>query len=256
MKEWKDMLLSAKIWVKEAGEKQVEKAQGPMEMNSKTSAIDLVTELDVWTEKFLTEKIQQEYPGHVMRTEESGFYEGDSDYEWVIDPIDGTVNYARGLPFFCISIGIRYKGETIAGLIHAPKLNETYEAVKGEGAFLNDRPIKVSETSMLNKAVIGTGFPYDKGTDKDNNLSHVQELVPRVGGIRRLGSAALDLAQVACGRMDGYWELKLKVWDVEAGLLVLEEAGGKTIVSEEDKGLYVMGANPYLFNTLNELIKR
>ncbi|WP_158737099.1 inositol monophosphatase family protein [Alteribacillus sp. YIM 98480] len=256
MKEWKNMLSSAKTWAEEAGYFQVKRVEGPMEMDSKSSAIDLVTELDVWTEKFLTEKIQENYPGHVMRTEESGFYEGDSDYEWVIDPIDGTVNYARGIPFFCISIGIRYKGETVAGLLHAPKLKETYEAIKGEGAYLNGHPIKVSETSQLNKAVIGTGFPYDKGTDEDNNLAYVQELVPRIGGIRRLGSAALDLAQVACGRMDGYWEIKLNVWDVDAGLLLLEEAGGKTIVREEEKGLYVLGANPYLFNTLKDLIKR
>ncbi|SDH90247.1 myo-inositol-1(or 4)-monophosphatase [Alteribacillus persepolensis] len=256
MEEWMHMLRAAKEWAHEAGEKQLERLESPMKMDSKSSAIDLVTEMDVWTEQFLMDKIQTHFPGHVMRTEESGFYEGSSEYEWVIDPIDGTVNYAKGLPFFCISIGIRCQGETVAGIIHAPKLSETYEAVKGKGAFLNGRSIHVSETSRLEKAVLGTGFPYDKGNDTDNNLSHVNQLVPQIGGLRRLGSAALDLAQVACGRLDGYWELKLKVWDVEAGLLLLNEAGGKTMVKEEDKGLYVAGANAELFSALTKYIQR
>lgn len=256
MKEWSTMLKDAKRWTEEAGAYQLERLEGPMKMNSKSSAIDLVTEMDVWTERFLKDKIKTSYPGHSIRTEESEDETGDTDYQWVIDPIDGTVNYARGLPFFCISIGIRYQGETVVGLVHAPKLGETYEAVKEEGAFLNGRELKTSVTSSLNKAVLGTGFPYDKDVDEDNNLSYVNKIIPQVGGLRRMGSAALDLCQVACGRLDGYWELKLKDWDVEAGLLLVNEAGGKTAVQKEEKGLVVVAANNPLFPVLTDLISR
>ncbi|MDQ0297670.1 myo-inositol-1(or 4)-monophosphatase [Salibacterium salarium] len=256
MNQWKQMLEDAKEWAKEAGQKQLERAEGPMEVNSKSSAIDFVTELDVWTENFLTEKIQANYPGHVMKTEESGNYDGESDYEWVIDPIDGTVNYARGLPFYCISIGIRYQGETVIGLVYAPKLGETFEAIKGEGASLNGRQIHSSSTSQLDKAVIASGFPYDKGMTEDNNLPHVNKLLPQIGGLRRMGSAALDLCQVACGRLDGYWEIKLKDWDVEAGILILKEAGGEVLKIEEKKGLYVMAANSFLHSKIQAFIIR
>ncbi|WP_240376280.1 inositol monophosphatase family protein [Bacillus piscicola] len=256
MDEWKDMLRAAKEWAEEAGKYQLERAEAPLVMTSKTSAIDLVTEMDVWTEKYVTEKIREVYPDHYLKTEESGNYDGDSDYEWVIDPIDGTVNYAKGLPFFCISIGIRYQGETVAGLVHAPKLRETYEAVKGEGAYMNGKSLRVSDTSAFNKAVIGTGFPYDKGVDADNNITYINKVIPKVGGIRRLGSAALDLCQVAIGRLDGYWELKLNDWDVEAGLLIVEEAGGRTYVKEEEKGLFVLSANKALFSELRQIIGR
>ncbi|SFE62914.1 inositol monophosphatase family protein [Alteribacillus iranensis] len=256
MKEWQEMLALAKEWAQEAGDYLLERAEGPMDMESKTSAIDLVTEMDVWSETFLKDKIKSFYPDHHIRTEESEDEKGQSPYEWVIDPIDGTVNYARGLPFYCISIGIRYEGNTVIGLVHAPKLNETYEAIKGEGAFLNGKEITVSQTGQLHSAVIGTGFPYDKDRDKDNNLEYINKMIPQVGGIRRMGSAALDLCQVAAGRMDGYWELKLNDWDVEAGLLIVKEAGGQAVVQPEKKGLFILSANSLLFSTLQKIIDR
>ncbi|MFD2707181.1 inositol monophosphatase family protein [Salibacterium lacus] len=256
MQEWKEMLELAEKWALEAGKEQTARAEKPMEMSSKSAAIDLVTEMDVWTESFLTENIRRHYPDHLMKTEESGAYEGNSPYEWVIDPIDGTVNYARGLPFYCISIGIRYEGETVAGLVYAPKLDEMFEAVKGEGAWLNGNRIHISETKRLDEAVVGSGFPYDKGTTEDNNLPHVQQVVPRLGGFRRTGSAALDLCYVACARLDASWEIKLHDWDVEAGLLLVREAGGRTKVSEEEKGLYALAAAPGIYTELEALIKR
>ncbi|MFB5663279.1 inositol monophosphatase family protein [Alteribacillus sp. HJP-4] len=256
MKVWNEMLEHAKTWSIEAGDKQLERLEGPMHMESKSSAIDLVTEMDVWTEKFLTEKIKKHYPDHVMRTEEGGMHEGNSDFEWIIDPIDGTVNYAHGLPHFSISIGIRFKGTTVAGMVYAPKLQEMYEAIKGGGAYLNEKAITVSETKALDRAVVGTGFPYDKGTDPDNNLTHFNNILPKIGGIRRLGGAALDLSQVACGRMDGYWEIKLNSWDIEAGLLILEEAGGVAEVVKEEKGLFVISGSPEIFPQLKALIER
>ncbi|MGY4688251.1 inositol monophosphatase family protein [Salibacterium sp. K-3] len=256
MQEWENMLEHAKEWAREAGRKQVERAEKPMGINSKSAAIDLVTEMDVWTESFLTEKIRTYYPDHLMKTEESGAYEGDSPYEWVIDPIDGTVNYARGIPFYCISIGIRREGETVAGVVYAPKLDEMYEAVKDRGASLNGNSIHISRTERLDEAVIASGFPYDKGTTEDNNLAHVNQVVPRVGGFRRTGSAALDLCYVAAGRLDGSWEIKLNDWDVEAGLLIVNEAGGRTKVSTETKGLYALSAAPGIYSELDSLIKR
>ncbi|MFZ4454057.1 inositol monophosphatase family protein [Salibacterium aidingense] len=256
MQEWKAMLQKAENWAREAGRELVKRAEGPMDISSKTTAIDLVTEMDIWTESFLTEKIKEHYPGHKMKTEESGSYHGDSSYEWVIDPIDGTVNYARGIPFYGISIGIRYEGETAAGLVYAPKLDEMFTVLKGSGAWLNGNSIHSSEIEQLEKAVIGTGFPYDKGTTDDNNLSHVNRVVPRVGGLRRTGSAALDLCQVACGRMDACWEIKLNDWDVEAGLLMVKEAGGKTKVKTEQQGLFVLASTPGIYDELNSLINR
>lgn len=250
------MLTFAKEWAQEAGEELLQKAEGPLQMTSKTSAIDLVTEMDVWTENFLKENIQTHFPDHSIITEESGEIIGSAPYEWVIDPIDGTVNYAKGIPFYGISIGIRYQKDTVVGLVHAPKLRETYEAIKGEGAFLNGEKITVSTTDKLDRAVLATGFPYDKGVDEDNNLPHFQVILPKIGGIRRLGSAALDLCQVATGRLDGYWELKLNDWDVEAGLLIVEEAGGKTSVKREEKGLFIIGANEAMFSELERLIER
>lgn len=250
------MLTLAKEWAQEAGEELLQKAEGPLQMTSKTSAIDLVTEMDVWTENFLKENIQTHFPDHSIITEESGEIIGSAPYEWVIDPIDGTVNYAKGIPFYGISIGIRYQKDTVVGLVHAPKLRETYEAIKGEGAFLNGEKITVSTTDKLDRAVLATGFPYDKGVDEDNNLPHFQVILPKIGGIRRLGSAALDLCQVATGRLDGYWELKLNDWDVEAGLLIVEEAGGKTSVKREEKGLFIIGANEAMFSELERLIER
>lgn len=254
--EWRELLENAKKWAVEAGEEQVSRLEGPMKMESKTSDIDLVTEVDVWSEDFIMNRIKETYPDHGMVTEESGEHAGEAEYEWVIDPIDGTVNYARGLPVFCVSIGIRYKGETVAGVVHAPRIGETYEAVKGEGALLNGSKITVSKTSELSKSVLGTGFPYDKGTDPDNNLSYFNELLPRIGGIRRMGAAAMDLCQVAAGRFDGYWEMKLKAWDIEAGVLIVEEAGGSTFVKDEEKGFFVIAGNDEIFPRLQEVIQR
>ncbi|WP_018923257.1 inositol monophosphatase family protein [Salsuginibacillus kocurii] len=254
--EWKEMIAQAKLWAIEAGKEQLKRMDQPMDISSKTSDIDFVTEVDIWTENFLKERILDRYPDHALLTEESGVHSGKADYEWVIDPIDGTVNYARGLPAFCISIGIRYKGETVAGLIHAPKLGETYETIKGEGAWCNNEPIQVSTVYTLSKAVLGTGFPYDKATDSDNNVEHFSTMITQIGGIRRIGAAALDLAMVASGKLDGYWELKLKEWDVEAGILLVAEAGGQAEVFPEPKGLSVRAGNKEIFNILKDQIKR
>lgn len=254
MEAWQAMAQTMQQWMREAGEKQVQWLDEPMEMTSKTSAIDLVTEVDIWTENFLIEKIQSTYPNHRLLTEESGSHDGSADYEWVIDPIDGTVNYAHGFPLFSISVALKYENEAVIGLIYIPKLNEFYTAIKGEGAFLNGKPIKVSETTSIRKAVISTGFPYDRATDPDNNVNYLNGVILNVGGIRRTGSAAIDLSQVAAGRFDGYWELKLNAWDVEAGLLLVSEAGGRVKRIEQEKGTFILVGNKHIYPELETLL--
>ncbi|AIE60014.1 inositol monophosphatase family protein [Bacillus methanolicus] len=252
--EWNQILQHIKQWVKEAGEEQLRRMDQPVRINEKSAAIDLVTEMDIWTENFLLNKIRQHYPGHSILTEESGIHNGEEGYKWVIDPIDGTTNYAHGFPLFCISIAVQQNGDTVIGVVYVPALNELYEAVKGQGAFLNGRPIQVSSRKKLNQSVVTTGFPYDRATEPNNNVRHFVNVVTKVRDIRRTGSAAYDLCQVAAGRFDGYWELKLNPWDIEAGMLLVNEAKGKTKAVKQEKGYYVLAGNPYIFEILDGLI--
>ena len=244
-----------KEWVIEAGKEQIIRLDSPMKMKSKSSAIDLVTEVDEWTDQFLIDKIKTHYPTHAIFTEETGSHAGDAEYEWVIDPIDGTVNYAHHFPFFCISIAVKYKEETIIGVVYLPKLGEMYEAVRGSGAFLNGKPITVSAINQLNQAVLATGFPYDKGTSSENNVNHFNDMITKIGGIRRTGSAAIDLCQVAAGRFDAYWEIKINEWDIAAGMLIVEEAKGKAIKTPMEKGYKVLVGNPKIYNEVLKILK-
>lgn len=254
MNEWFEMAEQMKTWMRKAGKEQIHRLQTAIEMTSKSSEIDLVTEVDIWTEKFLIKKIQAAYPSHQLLTEESGSYANNSDYEWVIDPIDGTVNYAHGFPLFSISVALKFKQEPVVGLVYIPMLGEMYEAVKGHGAFLNGKQIRVSSIDKLTQAVISTGFPYDRATDPDNNVNYFNGVILKVGGIRRTGSAAIDLCQVAAGRFDGYWEFKLNAWDVEAGLLIVKEAGGKVKRIQQPKGIFVLVGNAPIFYQLDRIL--
>lgn len=253
MKEWHAIAENIKIWVKEAGEELLAGMERSIEINQKSSSIDLVTEMDVWVENFLVDKIKTTYPGHAILTEEGEGVEGEGT-EWVIDPIDGTTNYAHGIPMFCISVGVKVDGETVIGVVYAPKLGEMYEAVKGQGAYLNGRRIRVSETKELKSAVVATGFPYDRATDPLNNVKQFNSVVLEVGGIRRTGSAAIDLCQVAAGRFDGFWEFKLNPWDFTAGLLLVEEAGGKTKSDKMEKGYFILVGNNEMYEELQRLL--
>ncbi|OLO42217.1 inositol monophosphatase [Alkalihalophilus pseudofirmus] len=254
MNEWLTIKDHIKTWVKEVGKEQLIRMEQPFQMKSKSSDIDLVTEVDEWSEQYLMDKIKSQYPHHAIMTEESGWHEGQAEYEWVIDPIDGTVNFAHRFPFFCISIGVKFQGETVIGVVYVPKLDEMYEAIKGSGATLNGKSITVSRTERLNQAVVATGFPYDRATDPNNNVNHFNAIITKVGGIRRTGSAAIDLCQVAAGRFDGYWELKLQEWDICAGLLIIEEANGKTFSYKQEKGYQVLVGNPAVFNELSGIL--
>ncbi len=194
-------------------------------IQTKSTDRDLVTQADLDSEKILVSAIEKQFPTHAILAEEGGQM-GNADYLWLIDPLDGTTNFAHGHPMFCISVGLVYRGETCLAVILDPLRNELFVAEKDKGARLNEKPIMVSQTKSLNTAVVATGFPYDRATNPHNNLKEFGTIMPLVQGIRRGGSAALDLAYVASGRLDGYWEFHLKPWDVAAGVLIVREAGG------------------------------
>jgi len=188
--------------------------------------INLVTEVDKISEKMITSKINTLFPDHDILSEEFTHIDRGSDFRWIIDPLDGTTNYAHGYPLFCVSIALEKLNTMIVGIIYDPMLDEMFVAEKGKGAFLNDREIHVSNTRRIIKSLLATGFPYDIREDRHNNLNYFNEMILKAQAIRRAGSAALDLAYVAAGRFDGYWELKLNPWDIAAGWLLVEEAGG------------------------------
>ena len=188
--------------------------------------INLVTEVDKICEQRIIEIIKETFPEHNILTEETPMPEGSSSYRWIIDPLDGTTNYAHGYPCFCTSIALELEGEIVLGAIYDPLLDELFTAHKGQGAFLNGERITVSLTEQLTNALICTGFPYDLRESPENNVGHFNNFIMEARAVRRDGSAALDLCYVAAGRFDGFWELKLYAWDVAAGKLIVEEAGG------------------------------
>jgi myo-inositol-1(or 4)-monophosphatase len=196
--------------------------------------IDLVTEVDHQSEAFLLAEIQNRFPGSSILAEESGSLEGDKEHLWYVDPLDGTVNYAHGIPIFCVSIGYAHRGVTTLGVVYDPLRDEAFTAERGRGAWLNGRPLHVSRVEELDHSLLVTGFPYDAWNSPRNNLEYFGRFARLTQGVRRLGSAALDLCYVAAGRFDGFWELSLKPWDVAAAGLIAEEAGA--LVTDIDGG--------------------
>lgn len=250
------LLHDATLWAREAGNALLGYFRsGNLNITAKFNDSDIVTAADKAAERILLNHIHTTYPTHGILSEESGEERESSDgYRWVIDPLDGTTNFSAGLPQFSVSIGIELNGETIIGLVYAPYLNELFYAVKGEGAFLNGKPISTSDNSILARAVVTTGFPVDKDRTGDNNLDNVSRVLPHVRGMRRLGSAALDLCYVAAGFLDGYWELNLHPWDVCAGLLILTEAGGKFKYFRDNRNISILAASPGIYPSLSPLI--
>ncbi|MGI9104798.1 MAG: inositol monophosphatase family protein [Pyrinomonadaceae bacterium] len=193
--------------------------------------IDLVTESDLAAERLIVERIRNYHPRHAILAEEAGTVERGagttaSDYKWIIDPLDGTTNYAHGYPCFCVSIALERRGELVIGVIYNPTRDEMFAAERGAGATLNGRRIRVSEVDELNQALLCTGFPYDV-RERGDFARHFHNFIMYSQGVRRDGSAALDLAYVACGRFEGFWEEGLRPWDVAAGAVIIEEAGGR-----------------------------
>lgn len=189
-------------------------------------AVDLVTNADREAEQVIIAMIQDRYPEHGIVAEESGTAAGKAPVRWVIDPIDGTTNYAHGLPIFAVSIAVELEGQIVAGVVYNPASREKYTAIRGRGAALNGVPLAVSTTEELDRSLLVTGFPYTVRETRLNNMDHFENFILRAQAVRRLGSAALDMAYVARGSFDGYWEPEVKPWDVAAGWLLVEEAGG------------------------------
>lgn len=189
--------------------------------------VNLVTEVDFLSEKTILKIIRENFPDHSILTEETIGQKKDSPYCWIIDPLDGTTNYAHDFPVYCISIALQKNKEIILGTVYNPLLKELFLAEKNKGAFLNGKRIFVSNTRKLSQSLLATGFPYDIRTSKENNLEYFNKFAVKAQAIRRAGSAALDLCYLAMGRFDGFWELKLSPWDTAAGILMITEAGGK-----------------------------
>lgn len=189
--------------------------------------VNLVTDIDHKSERLIHRIIRSHFPNHSFFAEEEVREKTSSDYLWTIDPLDGTTNYAHGFPIFCVTISLLKKGEVIMGLTYNPMLGEMFYVERGAGAFLNRRRIQISGTEDLNDSLLATGFPYDLRDSEDNNLDNFSSFVMKAQAVRRAGSAALDLAYTACGRFDGFWEFKLGAWDIAAGCLLVEEAGGR-----------------------------
>ncbi len=186
-----------------------------------------VTQSDVESEKRIVDGIRRAHPEARIVAEEGGVQDGSVDLEWIVDPLDGTVNYAHGLPVFAVSIAVLRRGRPLVSVVHAPALRDTYTAVAGEGAFLNGEPIKVSGCPAIHEALLATGFSYHRNQVEDDNVGHFDDLILQCRDIRRMGSAALDLAWVAAGRYDAFWELYLSPWDIAAGIHLVDEAGGR-----------------------------
>jgi len=200
-------------------------------VDTKGTAIDLVTAIDKECDAFIISTLQKGAPDTILLTEETFIEQQAIDLSntWVVDPLDGTTNYAHGFPQFAVSISYFHNHTPLIGVVYDPFKKEMFYAIRGRGAFLNDVPIFVSSNRVhaLGQALLATGFPYDIASSQVTNLDHFQRIAPHCQGVRRPGAAALDLTYLASGRLDGYWELKLSVWDIGAGALIVEEAGGK-----------------------------
>ena len=198
-------------------------------------AIDLVTEFDKRSEEAILSSIQREFPDHAILAEESGHHESISEYQWLIDPLDGTTNFAHGIPIFSVSIGLLRNNLPVVGVVYDPFRNEMFSAESECGATLNNHPIHVSSRTDLGQSVISTGFPYDVRTNPRNNLAQFVQFQLRTQAVRHLGSAALDCTWTAMGRLDGYWEFGVKPWDIGAGVLIVREAGGLVTFVDGDE---------------------
>jgi myo-inositol-1(or 4)-monophosphatase len=221
---------------------------------------DFVTEVDRAAETAIIEVLREAYPNYGILAEESGLAgtPADSEFQWIIDPLDGTTNFIHGLPQYAISIGLAKNGVMTQGVVYDPNRNELFTASKGGGAFLNEKRIRVASRTRLDEALIGTGFPYRVFEHVDAYLAIFKDMAQKTAGMRRPGAAALDLAWVACGRMDGFWELGLSPWDIAAGSLLITESGGIVgdFAGESDymKTGNVVGGNPKIFSQLLQII--
>lgn len=220
------MYQKAQSIVKEAGSVLKDRF-GKVKNISYKGKIDLVTEVDHLIEEMMVNALQKAYPGTGILAEERAELNKNALSRWILDPLDGTTNFAHGYPCFCISLALEERGEIVWGIVFDPLLEECFTAQNGKGAFLNGTRIRVSETDRIDRAFLCTGFPYDVHDSAADNIDHFKKFVKSAQAVRRDGSAAIDLCYVAAGRFDGFWEMKLKPWDIAAGALIVKEAGGR-----------------------------
>ena len=222
-------------------------------------ANEFVTQVDPAAEEAIIGIVRNAYPEHGFLAEESGRTEGKADYVWIIDPLDGTTNFIHGFPQYCVSIGVEHRGALAHGVVYDPVRNELFTASKGGGAFLNDRRMRVSKCIKLQDALVGTGFPYRELGRVDLYLRQLRALMEGASGVRRAGAAALDLAYVACGRLDAFWEMGLSPWDMAAGALLIQEAGGLVGDLQGEGGFLEKGeicaSTPKIFPALLQSMK-
>jgi len=231
---------------------------GGLNVRSKR-AKDYVTQVDQAAEEAIIDIVRKAYPEHGFLAEESGASAQDAEYVWIIDPIDGTTNFIHGFPQYCTSIGIKHRGALTHAVVYDPVANELFTASKGRGAFLNDRRIRVTALTKLGEALVGTGFPFKELDRLDLYMRQLHKMMQTCSGVRRAGAAALDLAYVACGRLDGFWELGLSPWDMAAGALLIQEAGGLVGDLQGDQTFMesgdIVAATPKVFPTLLEALR-
>ncbi len=219
---------------------------------------DFVSEIDVAAERTIIDTLKEVYPTHGFLGEESGSTSHQSDFIWIIDPLDGTTNFLHNFPQYCVSIALQHKGEITQAVIYEPNRNDLYTATKGRGAFLNDKRIRVSKCDKLKESLIGTGFPFRDFKHLDTYLAMFKSMLQKTTGIRRPGSAALDLAYVANGSLDAFWEIGLSPWDIAAGALLVQEAGGIISNLNGKEGWLqsgnVLAASPKIYDAMLEVL--
>lgn len=230
---------------------------GALKIQSKTYN-DFVSEVDHAAERTIIETLKEAYPTHGFLGEESGDTNQDAENIWIIDPLDGTTNFLHNMPYYCVSIALMQKGQLTQAVIYDPNRNDLFTATKGRGAFLNDRRIRVTNRAKLQESIIGTGFPFRDFTHLDTYLGMFKDMVKKTSGIRRPGAAALDLAYVAAGWYDGFWEIGLSKWDIAAGALLVQEAGGIVGDFEGNESWIdtgnIVAANPKVFSQILQTI--
>ncbi len=255
------LLETAKIAAVAAGRIHAEYFENGMEIGEKSGSNDLVTNADYKSEAKIVEVIRESFPGHNILAEEEKYEKTDSGYTWIVDPLDGTNNFASGIPIFCSSVAVALNGEIVAGAIFDVTRNELFYAGKNQGAFLNGKKISVSPAGSLTEAILATGFFYDRGLNMRDTLGNIERFfMANVRGVRRLGAAAIDLAYVASGRFTGFWEFSLHPWDFAAGKLIVEEAGGRVSgVYGEDLPLethFVVASNNRIHEDVLAILKQ
>lgn len=241
-----------------AGEILLEKARAGFNIEHKGS-IDLVTDADRAAEEYVVRELKKFFPKHSILAEEGGLTARSEEYVWVIDPLDGTTNFAHRFPHYAVSIALAKKGEIVLGVVYNPVLTECFSAQLGSGAFLNSKQIKVSKEKLVLNSLLATGFPYDVATTDQDNMLSFERAMKASQGVRSVGAAALDLCQVACGRLEGFWERDLQPWDIAAGSLIVSEAGGKVSACEgrvfDPFGSEVLASNGLIHAELLEIVK-